>query len=57
MSFIDRHSGLYTDHYELLMAEGYYLSGLAEYTVCFDYFFRKNHLRVAMGYLQVFPIF
>ena len=34
--------GLYTDYYELAMAQGYVLDGRAEETACFDYFFRKN---------------
>jgi len=42
MNFLDAHSGLYTDHYELVMAQGYYLSGMSDYPSCFDYFFRKN---------------
>ncbi len=32
---------LYTDLYELTMAQGYFLEGRAEQTACFDYFFRK----------------
>lgn len=32
---------LYTDFYELTMAEGYFLSGKHEQQVSFDYFFRK----------------
>ncbi len=35
-------SGLYTDHYQLSMAEGYYLAGRKDDRVNFDYFFRKN---------------
>jgi len=31
---------LYTDYYELTMAQGYYLSGRAEEMAVFDYFFR-----------------
>jgi nicotinate phosphoribosyltransferase len=31
---------LYTDYYELTMAQGYFLSGRAEERACFDYFFR-----------------
>ena len=42
MIFLNEHNGLYTDHYELVMAQGYYLSGLSNYPACFDYFFRKN---------------
>ncbi len=34
--------GLFTDHYELTMAEGYLISGKQELTANFDYFFRKN---------------
>lgn len=34
-------TGLYTDHYELTMAQGYFLSGRYEKKACFDYFFRK----------------
>lgn len=34
--------GLYTDMYELTMAQGYYLTGKAEVPACFDYFFRSN---------------
>jgi nicotinate phosphoribosyltransferase len=33
--------GIYTDLYELKMAQGYYLTGRAEEPACFDYFFRK----------------
>lgn len=35
-------SGLYTDFYELTMAQGYFLSGRKNDTAVFDYFFRKN---------------
>jgi nicotinate phosphoribosyltransferase len=35
-------NGLYTDHYELTMAQGYYLSGRQTCSACFDYFFRIN---------------
>lgn len=31
---------LYTDYYELTMAQGYYLSGRKDEQACFDYFFR-----------------
>lgn len=34
--------GLYTDFYELTMAQGYFLSGKKESQVSFDYFFRTN---------------
>ena len=35
------HKGLYTDLYELSMAQGYYLNGLHEHKARFDYFFRR----------------
>ncbi len=35
-------NGLYTDFYELTMAQGYFLSGKKEDTAVFDYFFRAN---------------
>ena len=34
--------GLFTDHYELTMAEGYFRSEKEEVIANFDYFFRKN---------------
>ncbi|PJA98177.1 MAG: nicotinate phosphoribosyltransferase [Ignavibacteriales bacterium CG_4_9_14_3_um_filter_30_11] len=34
--------GLFTDHYEFTMAQGYFLDGRKETKACFDYFFRKN---------------
>ncbi|MEI8234908.1 MAG: nicotinate phosphoribosyltransferase [Verrucomicrobiota bacterium] len=36
------HGGLFTDLYELTMAQGYFCAGMAESVACFDYFFRKN---------------
>ena len=39
MKFLTQ-SALYTDYYELTMAQGYYLSGRAEKPATFDYFFR-----------------
>ena len=42
MDFLQNRTGLYTDHYELTMAQGYYLSGMQGIRVIFDYFFRKN---------------
>ncbi len=36
------HWGLYTDFYELTMAQGYFFSGKKEQTATFDYFFRTN---------------
>ena len=35
-------SGLFTDHYELTMAQGYLLSGKSDTRANFDYFFRSN---------------
>ena len=32
--------GIYTDYYELTMAQGYFLSGRKDEQACFDYFFR-----------------
>ncbi|MGK7396829.1 MAG: nicotinate phosphoribosyltransferase [Candidatus Cyclobacteriaceae bacterium M3_2C_046] len=37
-----QHLGLYTDHYELTMAQGYYKSNRHQQKANFDYFFRKN---------------
>jgi len=36
------HTGLYTDLYQLTMAQGYFLSGKHTQQATFDYFFRKN---------------
>lgn len=36
------HLGLYTDLYELTMAQGYFLSGRADVPAVFEYFFRSN---------------
>jgi nicotinate phosphoribosyltransferase len=33
---------LYTDYYEFSMANGYYIDGIGEKQVIFDYFFREN---------------
>jgi nicotinate phosphoribosyltransferase len=38
----DKYSGLFTDHYELTMAQGYFLDGRQNLSASFDYFFRKN---------------
>lgn len=35
------HGAIYTDQYELTMAQGYFKSGKHEQTATFDYFFRK----------------
>jgi len=41
MPILNQHMGLYTDHYELTMAQGYYQSGKKDTPAGFDYFFRK----------------
>ncbi len=41
MNLSHQHAALYTDYYELTMAQGYFLSGMHEKKACFDYFFRK----------------
>ncbi len=38
---LPNHPAIYTDFYELTMAQGYFLSGKHEQTSTFDYFFRK----------------
>ena len=42
MAILGKHAGLYTDHYELTMAQGYFLNDKKDIPACFDYFFRKN---------------
>lgn len=42
MAFLREHGGLYTDFYELTMAQAYFLNGKADEKAVFDYFFRKN---------------
>ncbi|MBM4159567.1 MAG: nicotinate phosphoribosyltransferase [Ignavibacteria bacterium] len=42
MNLLDHHGGIYTDYYQLTMAQGYFLSGRADTVSCFDYFFREN---------------
>ncbi len=42
MNFLNNHAAIYTDFYQLTMAQGYFLSGRASTTSCFDYFFREN---------------
>lgn len=42
MNLLDKQTGIYTDYYQLTMAQGYLLSGRADATCCFDYFFREN---------------
>ncbi|WP_340114528.1 nicotinate phosphoribosyltransferase [Maribellus mangrovi] len=42
MIFNNQHFGLYTDFYELTMAQGYYSCGKHRQQVTFDYYFRTN---------------
>lgn len=42
MSVIKNKIGLYTDYYELAMAEGYFFCGKKDQQVTFNYFFRTN---------------
>ncbi|HLT51256.1 MAG TPA: hypothetical protein VKZ93_04830, partial [Arenibacter sp.] len=42
MNLTNKYSGLFTDHYQLSMGEGYFLAGREQDRVNFDYFFRKN---------------
>lgn len=39
---LNQNTGLYTDYYELTMAQGYFVSGKANQQATFDYFFRSN---------------
>ncbi|HUI44436.1 MAG TPA: nicotinate phosphoribosyltransferase [Nitrospirota bacterium] len=42
---MEKHTGLYTDHYELTMAQGYFFNGMKDIPACFDYFYRENPFR------------
>lgn len=42
MYTLTEHIGLFTDFYELTMAQSYYLSGKGEDRATFDYYYRKN---------------
>jgi len=42
MQTLNKHVGLFTDYYELTMAQGYFFSGKKDIRVTFDYFYRKN---------------
>jgi nicotinate phosphoribosyltransferase len=42
MPIVINHWGLYTDFYELAMAQGYYLCGRKNESAAFNYFFRTN---------------
>jgi len=42
MAFPREHAGLYTDFYQLTMAQGYFLQGRQRTTASFDFFYRDN---------------
>ena len=42
MNTLTENSGLYTDFYELTMAQGYFLNGKKDEQTVFDYYFRTN---------------
>jgi nicotinate phosphoribosyltransferase len=42
MSFFQKNTGLYTDFYQLTMAQGYFLAGRQNTSATFDYFYREN---------------
>jgi nicotinate phosphoribosyltransferase len=42
MNLLNDGSGIYTDYYQLTMAQGYFLTGRTDAVSCFDYFFREN---------------
>lgn len=42
MNLLNQNTGLYTDFYELTMAQGYYLCGKQDSPAVFDYFFRSQ---------------
>ncbi|MBI5463627.1 MAG: nicotinate phosphoribosyltransferase [Ignavibacteriales bacterium] len=42
MKVFTSHAALYTDYYQLTMAQGYYLTGHHQVRACFDYFYREN---------------
>lgn len=42
MNTLTENAGLYTDYYELTMAQGYYLSGKEQEQTVFDYYYRTN---------------
>ncbi len=41
MNILNRKTGLFTDHYELTMAQAFFLSGKKDMMASFDYFFRN----------------
>ncbi len=42
MNTLTENTGLYTDYYELTMAQGYFLSGKKDEQTVFDYYYRTN---------------
>lgn len=42
MNILGNHIGLYTDFYELTMAQGHYVAGHKDDRACFEYYFREN---------------
>ena len=42
MSVLEKHTGLYTDMYQLSMAQAYFLDGRKDDSAAFYYFYRKN---------------
>lgn len=42
MSYLENHAGLFTDQYELTMAQAHFLQGRQNIEATFDYFFRKT---------------
>jgi nicotinate phosphoribosyltransferase len=42
MRVFDSHAALFTDYYQLTMAQGYLITGKAETHAVFDFFFREN---------------
>ena len=64
MKLLNEKFGLYTDFYELAMAEGYFYCGKKNQQVSFNYFFRTNPFKggftVFAGladFLDLLPIF
>ena len=42
MNVLNNQTSIYTDYYQLTMAQGYFLAGRAGASSCFDYFYREN---------------
>ena len=47
MSILEKHAGLYTDMYQLSMAQAYFLDGRKDDSAAFYYFYRKNPFKGA----------